>query len=210
MPGFAAEDESFHRLRVCLVAGGSIGRHDEPTAALQAALAVNSAMTCIRVFCDSAEGLLGLECLDDVDCLVLFGRQITVVGASIGGYLFDNYAHDFTHLDVETPGDDAQWDVGIERIRVETAEGAERHPVAANVEPFMAHGTPQRLSRVGGDCQVLLVGTSGDRAVPVGWIERCPGARVFRTTLGHPSDFHDPRFVRLLTGAICWAGRRQE
>jgi type 1 glutamine amidotransferase/nicotinamidase-related amidase len=40
---------------------------------------------------------------------------------------------------------------------------------------------------------------------PVAWTNTHNGGRVFYTSLGHPDDFKDPRFRRLLTNAILWA-----
>ena len=39
---------------------------------------------------------------------------------------------------------------------------------------------------------------------PVAWTNTYAGGRVFYTTLGHPGDFENPAFQRLLLNAIHW------
>jgi type 1 glutamine amidotransferase len=40
---------------------------------------------------------------------------------------------------------------------------------------------------------------------PVAWTNTHKGGRVFYTSLGHPDDFQDPHFRRLLLNGILWA-----
>ena len=37
------------------------------------------------------------------------------------------------------------------------------------------------------------------------WTNVHKGGRVFYTSLGHPDDFNDPQFRRLLLNGILWA-----
>ena len=55
--------------------------------------------------------------------------------------------------------------------------------------------------------QVLLWGqTAADQpAEPVAWINNRIGTRIFYTSLGHPDDFKQEFFCRLLRNAIFWA-----
>ena len=40
---------------------------------------------------------------------------------------------------------------------------------------------------------------------PVAWINLKGNARIFYTSLGHPGDFDNPSFRRLLRNAVLWA-----
>jgi len=40
---------------------------------------------------------------------------------------------------------------------------------------------------------------------PVAWVNQCGKARVFYTSLGHPEDFQDASFRRLLANGILWS-----
>ena len=40
---------------------------------------------------------------------------------------------------------------------------------------------------------------------PVAWVLTRKGRRVFYTSLGHPDDFAQPPFRRILTNAVYWA-----
>jgi len=39
----------------------------------------------------------------------------------------------------------------------------------------------------------------------VAWTRPHGGGRVFYTSLGHPDDFHQPCFLKLLVNALFWA-----
>jgi type 1 glutamine amidotransferase len=54
----------------------------------------------------------------------------------------------------------------------------------------------------------LLTATIPEHTEPVAWTHDYRGARVFYTSLGHPKDFEDEAFRRLLINAIQWALNR--
>jgi len=55
---------------------------------------------------------------------------------------------------------------------------------------------------------VLLRGAFGSEKEPVAWtFETAWRGKVFYTMLGHPNDFRNPRFQRLLLNAIDWAAQ---
>jgi len=54
--------------------------------------------------------------------------------------------------------------------------------------------------------KLLLTGTIPNKeAEPVAWTNIYKKARVFYTSLGHPDDFNNPQFRRLLINAVFWA-----
>jgi type 1 glutamine amidotransferase len=50
-----------------------------------------------------------------------------------------------------------------------------------------------------------LTGTAGQKTEPIAWTRMCGSSRVFYTSLGHPADFEQPQFRRLLVNAIRWS-----
>jgi type 1 glutamine amidotransferase len=85
----------------------------------------------------------------------------------------------------------------------------EKHPVLDGIEPqFHVRSWLYRV-RLQPDCRPLLHGEPvdpEDTPTPsaVAWIrDRGPG-RVFFTSMGHPDDFHEESFRRLLLNATRW------
>jgi type 1 glutamine amidotransferase len=56
---------------------------------------------------------------------------------------------------------------------------------------------------------VLLVGTSPESSEPVAWTRNYKSGRIFYTSLGHPRDFAEESFRRLLANALFWASGRE-
>ncbi|MDH7502171.1 MAG: ThuA domain-containing protein [Verrucomicrobiota bacterium] len=84
------------------------------------------------------------------------------------------------------------------------------HPVLKGV-PLGAWSSPASLyktSPLKPGATVLLTGQiAGEQAEPIAWV-RSAGARqsrVFYTSLGHPEDFRNPSFRRMLANGILWA-----
>ena len=55
--------------------------------------------------------------------------------------------------------------------------------------------------------RALLAGDRfpASRPEPVAWVNRKGTRRIFYTSLGHPADFENPAFRRLLKNAVFWA-----
>ena len=52
----------------------------------------------------------------------------------------------------------------------------------------------------------LLIGTIPDKEPePVAWTNQYKQARIFYTSLGHPDDFKNAPFRRMLINAVFWA-----
>jgi type 1 glutamine amidotransferase/nicotinamidase-related amidase len=90
-------------------------------------------------------------------------------------------------------------------ITIETA--AAGHPVLRGVQPAQWHsvGSLYYTSPIADNATLLMTGTNGEQTEPVTWVRKYHNAPVFYTALGHPDDFQQPPFRRLLTNAICWA-----
>jgi type 1 glutamine amidotransferase len=89
-------------------------------------------------------------------------------------------------------------------------------PAAANLSllagvgatPFSSPGSLYRVSPLAASTTTLLIGSIPDQPPePVAWINTYgpKHARVFYTSLGHPDDFGQPMFRRLLLNGILWA-----
>jgi putative heme-binding domain-containing protein len=81
-----------------------------------------------------------------------------------------------------------------------------------DVGALVGNGSLYRVKPLDGACEAILMGEiPGKEAEPVAWTREYGGkkARVFYTSLGHPGDFAEPAFVRLLLNGMGWAMGRQ-
>ncbi len=70
----------------------------------------------------------------------------------------------------------------------------------------MSNGSLYKTSPLAGSAQLLLTGSIPDqKPEPVAWTNMYKQARIFYTSLGHPDDFGNPQFRRLLINAVFWA-----
>jgi type 1 glutamine amidotransferase len=87
---------------------------------------------------------------------------------------------------------------------------AGQHPIlkGVRVDALPGNGSLYMVSPLAADVTPLLIGTiPGQAPEPVAWTrEYGPNhARIFYTSLGHPDDFQNPEFRRLLVNAVSWA-----
>jgi type 1 glutamine amidotransferase/nicotinamidase-related amidase len=94
-------------------------------------------------------------------------------------------------------------------VTVQAASGAEDHPILAGVElkDLSSRGSLYKVSPLAKTSRPLLIGSiPGQPEEPVAWTnKRQTGGRTFYTSLGHPEDFEQPEFRRLLRNAVYWA-----
>lgn len=93
-----------------------------------------------------------------------------------------------------------------------TRPEAARHPILAGVEPkFHSPCWIYRQRPLADSVDVLLMGrwSAEDPEEPVAWTNTYRGGRVFYTTLGHPGDFQNEAFRRMLVNAIRWTLGRE-
>lgn len=93
--------------------------------------------------------------------------------------------------------------------RVQVLAEKRSHPILEGVSAgeFETGGSLYKVSPVAETAEVLMTGSiDGAPAEPVAWtFARADGGRSFYTSLGHPGDFENPAFVRLLVNALAWA-----
>jgi len=96
------------------------------------------------------------------------------------------------------------------KIRTEAAPGAEKHPILRRVDlrQLEGNGSLYKVTPLAGSTTPVLIGSiSGQKPEPVAWTNapRSGQSRVFYTSFGHPADFENPAFQKLLLNGICWA-----
>lgn len=81
------------------------------------------------------------------------------------------------------------------------------HPLLSGVKPAEWHsaGSMYYTSPLVDDATTLMLGSADNETEPLTWYRTYRGGRVFYTGLGHPADFEEPPFRRLLLNAIFWA-----
>ncbi|MHC4369598.1 MAG: ThuA domain-containing protein [Planctomycetota bacterium] len=89
---------------------------------------------------------------------------------------------------------------------VTMAEKAKGHPVLAGVKlPFTSNGSLYEVHPLKRSAWQLLTGSiPGKDPEPVAWTNMYGKSRVFYTSLGHPDDFKNEHFRKLLINAAFW------
>jgi nicotinamidase-related amidase len=97
------------------------------------------------------------------------------------------------------------------KVAVKAAEGAAGHAILADVDlaELRGSGSLYKVSPLAKTTTPLLIGSIPDKpAEPILWTHTTKaGGRAVYTSLGHPDDFTEPAFNRLLSNAIHWAAR---
>jgi putative membrane-bound dehydrogenase-like protein len=75
--------------------------------------------------------------------------------------------------------------------------------------PFVSQGSLYKVNPLASGTQPLLMGTiAGQAPEPVAWVNVRNGSRIFFTSLGHPQDFENASFRKMLRNAVFWALNR--
>jgi nicotinamidase-related amidase/type 1 glutamine amidotransferase len=95
------------------------------------------------------------------------------------------------------------------KVEIKAPDGAVEHPILSGVNLAELHGNGSlyKVSPLAKTATPLLVGSIPEKpAEPVVWTHKTKaGGRVVYTSLGHPDDFKETAFNRLLSNAIHWA-----
>ena len=96
------------------------------------------------------------------------------------------------------------------RTTITVASGAQSHQILKGIalSSLVGNGSLYKVSPLEPGTTTLLMGAIPDQpAEPVAWTHTYgqKHARVFFTSLGHPNDFTNPEFRRLLVNGIEWA-----
>ena len=92
------------------------------------------------------------------------------------------------------------------QISVGPAASAAAHPLLAGVDvsALLGNGSLYVVSPLGSSATPLLIGSIPEKpAEPIAWLNTTQwGGKVYYTSLGHPDDFQNPEFNRLLRNAV--------
>jgi len=96
------------------------------------------------------------------------------------------------------------------KVSLSLAPGAKDHPLLVGIDPLRmeGNGSLYRVAPLEASTTPLIIGTiPGHPPEPVAWTNkpRMGKSRVFYTSLGHPDDFQNPMFRKLLLHGLCWA-----
>jgi nicotinamidase-related amidase len=165
--------------------------------------------------------IAGMEALTNADLAVLFVRRRNymdsgrpLIGLRTASHAFDTRGNapegflEWQKLDPEVLGGNYHGHHGSgPKCAVTTAAGAEAHPILAGVRmPFTSNGSLYEVRPLTNSTTRLLIGTIPDKEPePVAWTNRYKESRIFYTSLGHPEDFQNPQFRRMLINAVFWA-----
>ncbi len=216
------------KLKVCLISGSLEYKSDESLATLQKFLEANYPVECVRAFRKSDTDIPGLDALDSCDVAIFFTRRLKpeasqlehvkkfiaagkpVVGIRTASHGFQNWLE----MDKEIFGGDYRnhYKEGPP-TEVKIAESGKDHPVLTGVKPFSSVGSLYKNPAVAKDVTVLLTGTIPDHTEPIAWVRerKVDGKiqRVFYTSLGHPKDFSNGNFTRLVANGLMWTVGRE-
>lgn len=181
---------------------------------------------------EDRNNLPGIQVVEDADVLLLSVRrrvlpkeQLRVIrefiesGKPVIG--LRTASHAFVLRGKEPPAGHADWpgfdhDVvggnyhghhgGGPKVAVEKAAA---HPILTGVDlrQLPGHGSLYKVRPLRKSARPLLIGSiPGKPSEPVAWTNKNKyGGRVFYTSFGHPGDFENAQFRRLLTNGIYWA-----
>ncbi|MGD9719876.1 MAG: ThuA domain-containing protein [Pirellulales bacterium] len=212
-------------LRVCLVSGSLEYKSNESLAGFQKYLEANYPVRCSRAFIvgEDEAHLPGLENLDDCDVMLLFTRRLKLSGDDlerikkyctsgrpiVGVRTASHAIQSWLELDKEVLGGNykGHYDNDL-ATDVTILESARTHPLLAGVTPFRSAGSLYKNQGLADDVEVLMTGTIPEHTEPITWTRNYRNARVFYTSLGHPQDFTEESFRRLLTNALFWTAGR--
>lgn len=236
-PAFRFAPEDPHRPRAVFLIGDDEYRTEQTLPAFARAELEPRGVRCTFVIADpkTPHDFKGAGALDDADLMVVSARRRAPSKAQMGlirkyvasgkpvvGIRTASHAFDARG---KAPAGHAEWptfdpDVlgghytghheNDRKPKVTLAKGAEGHPVLEGVAtPLTGNGSLYKTSPLAASARALLIGeVAGHAAEPVAWVNVVGPSRVFYTSLGHPGDFDDASFRRLLRNAVFWAMNR--
>lgn len=174
----------------------------------------------------------GMEILAQADLVVIYARRRAfpadqmkhlhayldrggpLIGLRTASHAFDSRGSgpaghaDWPTFDPDVLGGNYQGHHGAGPVcTVTCAAGAANHPILAGVKlPLTSNGSLYRTRPLAAGTTLLLVGAiPGQEPEPVAWTNQYSKSRIFYTSLGHPEDFGNAPFRRLLLNAVRWA-----
>jgi type 1 glutamine amidotransferase len=212
------------RLVVCLISGSLEYKSDESLVAFEEYVQSRYPMRCTRAFRRTDDDLPGLENLETCDVALFFTRRLTIAGEQlervkrycaagrpiVGVRTASHGFQRWLEMDREVFGGDYGKHYGSgPRTKIEVVPEAKAHPILKDFRPFESVGTLYRNRQIAQDTTLLLRGHIPGQSEPLAWTRQHRGGRVFYTSLGHPDDFQQESFRRLLARAVLWVGAQE-
>jgi putative membrane-bound dehydrogenase-like protein len=210
-------------MKVCLVVGSSEYEPDKSLSAFQLHLEKHYPVRCTRAFRKADDDLPGLENLETCDVMVLFTRRLKITGEQlervkkycrsgrpiVAVRTASHGFHNWLALDREVLGGNYQnhYPVGP-ACKIQIVEQAKDHPILKGFRPFQSVGSLYKNTGLAKDVTILLTGSIPSHSEPIAWTRNYKGGRIFYTSLGHPEDFRNEDFRRLLVNALFWTTGR--
>jgi type 1 glutamine amidotransferase/nicotinamidase-related amidase len=178
---------------------------------------------------DSKTDIPGLNAVDNADLLVLFMRRRElpdeqlnhfkkyfeagkpVVGVRTASHSFQTWLEfDKVVLGCNYGRHYGTGKDGVKTTITPVSKEALAHPILRGIDltgsTWESTASLYRVTPLLPGTTPLLQGKwQNEKEEPVAWTNTHNGGRVFYTSLGHPDDFKDPRFRKLLTNGILWA-----
>ena len=219
--GLTDASQGAPKLKVCMLSGSEEYESDASLSAFRSYLEANYPAQCVLLKARGVDDLPGLEALDDCDVALFFTRRMTIQGEQLervkkycaagkpivalrtASHGFQNWlAFDKEVLGGNYHNHHAEGPV----CRVTVVDAG--HAVLKGVKPFTSVGSLYKNTPLAADTHLLLTGTIPGHTEPLAWTRQHRGGRMFYTSLGHPRDFEDENFVRLVVNALYWTARR--
>jgi putative membrane-bound dehydrogenase-like protein len=219
-----AKTKDGKKLKVLLISGSLEYKSDESLAAFQKFLEANYPVECSRAFRKADDDLPGLEGLETCDVALFFTRRLTIKGEQLERVkkyalagkpivAIRTASHGFQNwlaMDKEVFGGDYKNHYGAgPKCEVSLTAAGKRHPILKGFKPYASSASLYKNPDVAKDVTVLLTGSIPEHTEPVAWVRDFKGGRVFYTSLGHPDDFKDEGFLKMVANALFWTAKRE-
>jgi type 1 glutamine amidotransferase len=206
--------------QIVMVSGSVEYKSDESLPGLAKLLEEKLGCTCTIIRRKTDDQLEDLAPLQKADAVIFFTRRLTVDGeqlAAIKKFLesgkpvlgLRTASHGFQKylaMDKEVFGGDYQnhFKAGT-KTAVKLVAGQATHAILKGVEAFESEGTLYKNPTPANDITVLLQGETPKQATqPIAWTRLRGRQKIFYTSLGHPDDFKQLSFQRLMMNAVQW------
>jgi len=212
-------------LKVCLISGSIEYKSNESLDAFQTFLESNYPVKCSRAFIvgEDINKLPGLENLDTCEVVLLFTRRLKISGDEleklknycqsgrplVGVRTASHALQNWLDLDKEVLGGNYHGHYSSDpETEIKIVESGKSHPVLSGFTPFRSAASLYKNEGLATDNELLLTGTIPEHTEAIAWTRMHKGGRVFYTSLGHPQDFTEASFRRLLVNALFWTAGR--
>ncbi len=205
-------------LRLLIVCDPFQQEAHESLVALERHFEKHDDIQCDWAFRSDSDEFPGWEDLERADCLLLFARRKGIHGERLhrlrrfcdrGGALVGIGATNsespvWSALDHEVFGNLYLGSCGKDVTHVKIVEPTRGHAILDGVEPFLSASPLGKNLLIADRATELLWGSAGSQRHLVAWTRPYRAGRVFYTSLGHPDDFLEDSFLRLLANAVNW------